>query len=448
GDGTGLFARRFEGPAGGALRLATGHRVLGEGAGFATVRVERLGSADGQVTVEVATTDLPGGARAGLDYEGRFETLVWADGDREPKALEIPVLEDSRREGDERFRVALDRPTGGAGLGEPSAVVFTLLDNDGAGATVDDPFLADLTPGESACDGARLAGLFDRLTIEAPASAEPVGVNLALTASGDFAGLAYTANGPATPEHHLAFSTNPEETPLLRNPARPQLVTVGLARNHLASDLVSPGDPDHLALVLNPTLSADPPSAGLLRIDNLAGAAGRVADAKPGRGLLPLAEPCHGRLGRADVHVLRVLQKVVRAETAGAVRQAVALYPGAEPGTYRIDVYPQDASGQPLGRLAAEVTADFLSVPQPGAPTVLGSGELRVLPACGAAGGAECTDLARETTLHLVRPLFRGLWTPTPYRVTVGPGGPEAPAPAVEVVWGDLLGATTWLAVF
>src|SRR6185436_2273364 len=52
------------------------------------------------------------------------------------KTIAIPLLNDSVVEGDETLFLTLRNPTGGASLGEPFAVVLTILDEDVGGAAV------------------------------------------------------------------------------------------------------------------------------------------------------------------------------------------------------------------------------------------------------------------------------------------------------------------------
>ena len=86
-----------------------------ENAGFATVRVTRLGDAQGVVTVDYATSD--GTALAGSDYTATSGTLTFQDGERF-KDISIPILRDSVVEGGERFFVTLSNPTSGAVIDE------------------------------------------------------------------------------------------------------------------------------------------------------------------------------------------------------------------------------------------------------------------------------------------------------------------------------------------
>ena len=428
----GLYVRPLRLLTAGAVAVAEPAYRAPEGGGPVVVTVRRTGFAEGAISVDYETAG--GSAEAGRDYRHVAGSLSWADGDLSERTVEVPILQDADLEGPEVVDLVLSEPTGGAVLAAPATARLVIEDDDGlppSGATP-----APLSVEEVACDRARLAGLLERLELVVPHSGKGAGIDLSLTASGDFAGIAYTGNGPGTAEHHLAFSTDPEVTTLLLNPERLQLPAVALARNRVNSDLVAPGDGDTLEVRLRPTLGdapADP--AELLVIDNVDAAAGRASQVKPGRGLAGLLAPCHrGVLVPRDEHVLRVLSKIVRLEAQGAARTEIALYRGEEVDSYRIDAYALDGQGRSLGRAAAELDVRY------GADGSLAGGELRLLPPCQ--GGA-CTTLERPGRLLLVRPTFTGeLWDPTPYAVETpaAPGGETVP-----VDWRALLAGTTWL---
>lgn len=306
-----------------------------------------------------------------------------------------------------------------------------------AAATTLDPDAP--TAVEVACEAARLEGLLARLEVLAPGGLG-AGVNVYSTPMGNFAGIAYTGAGDRSPEAHLAFSSNLEETTLLRNPGRRQLATVSLARNQLNSDLVSPGSGDALHLLLNPTLDlADPDPLSLLAISNLVGDETAPLGNRPGRGLAALVQPCHGRLSERDAHALRVLAKLVRARATGAAGYEVALYRGQEAGSFRADVYPVAADGTGLGRMAVAIDVAF------GPGDTLAGGTMRVLPACASPGDGGCTSVAAFTELLLVAPTVRGeVWRDSRYRVsTFGQASSGQAAAAID--WQDLLGGSTWL---
>ena len=83
------------------------------------------------------------------------------------------------------FRV---RARTSSGYGPYSEVVSARTDPQAAG----DP--GALSAAEVACDGARLRGLLERLAVEAPnlQTGRDTGINLSFTATGDFAGIAFT----------------------------------------------------------------------------------------------------------------------------------------------------------------------------------------------------------------------------------------------------------------
>jgi choice-of-anchor B domain-containing protein len=74
--------------------------------------VQRSGSATGQASVDYAVSG--GDASVGLDFDGDTNgTLVWADGDGQPKSLTISIIDDSDAETTEFFEVTLSNPQGG-----------------------------------------------------------------------------------------------------------------------------------------------------------------------------------------------------------------------------------------------------------------------------------------------------------------------------------------------
>jgi len=331
------------------------------------------------------------------------------------------------------FRV---RARTASGFSPYSEVVSARTDPQAAG----DP--GALSAAEVACDGGRLQGLLDRLTVEAPnlASGRGTGINLSFTASGDFAGLAFTEPKGSKPEHELAFSTNPEETTLLRNPARPQLSSVSLTRNDLSSDLVEGQSSDRLRVTIDPTLTpGNSAASNLLAIDNLAGSVDGATSAKPGRGLAALLDTCHGELGADDVHVFRVLSKVLRVHASAASHFEVAIYRGEASGTYRVDAYGYDGHGRSMGRVSAELSVTWT---QGGA---LDQGMLRVLPACGGGGGAPCTSFDAAAQIALTPPTYLGQSADAAaVQVSFAPATSE-PQSEEAVDWSSLLASSTWL---
>ncbi|HEX6904092.1 MAG TPA: hypothetical protein VF789_30560 [Thermoanaerobaculia bacterium] len=259
-----------------------------------------------------------------------------------------------------------------------------------------------LTGAEVSCDAARLAALARRVSVDLPNSSKEASVALSLTRTGDFAGLAYSGLAVSGPEHLLTFSTNPEESTLLRNPERPQLFSLSATRNDLSSDLVAPGDPDEIRLTLNPVLGSNPSPGSLLVLDNVRLPGGSPTATRPGRGLADLLEPCHGKLTAADVHLFRLLSRLIRVRVEGAARYELAIFRGEEPHSYRIDIWPYGTAGAELGKIAARVDATYDSVGQ------LNRGTLRVFGPCGSPQETGCTTVAVPGFVELVTPTEAG----------------------------------------
>ena len=118
---------------GGTIQFTSGSYKAMEKSGSASIIVVREGSGAGQVSVVLKTEAET--AIAGKDFEPVEKTLVFADGDMEPKMIAIPLIRDGRLETTETFIVTLQNPTGGASLGSPDhaeiKVFSPLFTNDG-----------------------------------------------------------------------------------------------------------------------------------------------------------------------------------------------------------------------------------------------------------------------------------------------------------------------------
>src|SRR3954471_1667331 len=123
GDGSG-----GQGPGTIGMAAPIGYEVS-EGSGAVTVTVERAGGSDGVATVKFATAN--GTAKSGKDFITRSGTLTWANGDQDPKTIDIAIKNDSAKEPDKSFTVKLSKATG-AGLGAIIATV-TIHDDDPPG---------------------------------------------------------------------------------------------------------------------------------------------------------------------------------------------------------------------------------------------------------------------------------------------------------------------------
>ena len=112
----------------GRVRLTSEEYFVYENVHSIYITVIREYGSDGEVTVDVFTTD--GTATAPDDYTATVETLTWPDGDMTPKICYIEINDDAVAEGDEVFYLSLTNVTGGADLGTPSEAQVTIVDNE------------------------------------------------------------------------------------------------------------------------------------------------------------------------------------------------------------------------------------------------------------------------------------------------------------------------------
>lgn len=315
------------------------------------------------------------------------------------------------------------------------------------------------------CNGDQLTSLAARTAVLRPQGAAGKSIGVAYTfssRSGDFAGLAYTQQFTPegqlapTPEHHLWFSTNPNEVRMLRNPARPTLPTLSLTRNALNSDLVGDGDPDRFDLLIDPTLDGAGGAAGFLHLDNLTGAKGHATSSKPGRGLARVVESCHDGFTAADLHVFALLAKTLRAfpfTAAGDSRDSVmTIYrDGASEATasgrratYRIDVLPLDGGDLSL-------RSSFTFEVEISAEGRLGDARLAILPVCRDAADGACTARGASAMLVFSRPVSPGeYWVmspATPSACTEDLLRLPGCASSADIRLPEALAGSTWLKV-
>ncbi len=119
-------------PHPGTLGFSLASYAVNEGAGSATIAVQRLGGADGAVGVHYAAT--AGSATAGQDFTAVSGTLSWADQDAAAKTFTVPVVNDTVVEPNETVLLALSSPAGGAALdASHSSATLTIQDNDTGG---------------------------------------------------------------------------------------------------------------------------------------------------------------------------------------------------------------------------------------------------------------------------------------------------------------------------
>ena len=115
----------------GTLQFSAGAYSVGESNPTPVVRVTRTGGTTGPVTATVATSD--GTAVAGTDYSPVHGSVLFADGDDTPRAVEVPPLTDQLGgEGDRTVVITLSEPGGCATLGSPATAELTIRDDDPA----------------------------------------------------------------------------------------------------------------------------------------------------------------------------------------------------------------------------------------------------------------------------------------------------------------------------
>ncbi len=113
------------------VRFSHAEWTVGEADGSVTLTVQLEGNVTGAVSVEYATV-AAGGATAGADYTPVSGTLNWPDGDRSPRQIVVPILDDALSEGAEAFEVRLANGVG-LQLGEPATAIVRITDDEYAG---------------------------------------------------------------------------------------------------------------------------------------------------------------------------------------------------------------------------------------------------------------------------------------------------------------------------
>jgi uncharacterized delta-60 repeat protein len=71
-----------------------------------------------------------GSATAGEDFVVSADSYCWDDQDAEPKFVEIQIVDDRHREGNETFSIELSNPTGGSIVGPRGSATITIAAND------------------------------------------------------------------------------------------------------------------------------------------------------------------------------------------------------------------------------------------------------------------------------------------------------------------------------
>ena len=97
-------------------------------AGSTPITVTRTGGSRGAVSVRFTTSD--GTATAGSDYSPVSRTVSFADGETQPRTVEVPFVLDAIAEPDESVNLTLSNVRGCAALGAQTSAVLTIVDND------------------------------------------------------------------------------------------------------------------------------------------------------------------------------------------------------------------------------------------------------------------------------------------------------------------------------
>ena len=112
-------------PQPGQFHFSLSDFQVNENGGSLLITVNRVGGADGTVTVNYQTNN--GTATAGLDFVAANGTLTFNQGETS-KTFQVNILQDTLTEGDETLTLALSSPTGGATLGTPATASLVIHD--------------------------------------------------------------------------------------------------------------------------------------------------------------------------------------------------------------------------------------------------------------------------------------------------------------------------------
>lgn len=93
-----------------------------------TVTITRTGGSSGRVSATLTT--IGGTATGEADFEPVNATVIFADGDDEPRVVEIPIVEDEDAEGNETVELELSQPGGCVQLGPQNTAILTIVDDD------------------------------------------------------------------------------------------------------------------------------------------------------------------------------------------------------------------------------------------------------------------------------------------------------------------------------
>src|SRR6266404_2490807 len=148
-NGVALGARRTatvtifdSSPPASTVQFGSASNNLNEGAGFASIPVNRTGDISAPAAINYATSDTAGAnncntvngvASSRCDYLTTLGTLQFAAGET-IKTISIPIVDDVYAEGNESFTITLSDATGTA-LSAPAVATLTINDNDSVNGT-------------------------------------------------------------------------------------------------------------------------------------------------------------------------------------------------------------------------------------------------------------------------------------------------------------------------
>lgn len=101
--------------------------VKEDGTPITAVTLIRTGRSTGEVSATITLTN--GTATSSTDYNNNPIEVRFADREM-TKTVTIPIVDDTRVEGNESINLALGAPTGGATIGMQNTAVLTIVDND------------------------------------------------------------------------------------------------------------------------------------------------------------------------------------------------------------------------------------------------------------------------------------------------------------------------------
>jgi hypothetical protein len=124
--GAGAATTGFALAPSGTLQFASPAVSVSEGAGNASLTINRIGGSDGTSSVLVTTAN---GTAGSSDFTPVHRVVTFGPG-VQTQTIAVPILNDTVPESAETFTATLSNPAGGAGLNTGVGATVTILDND------------------------------------------------------------------------------------------------------------------------------------------------------------------------------------------------------------------------------------------------------------------------------------------------------------------------------